>query len=60
MLLKFILKGPIDNKSALVQEMAWWQVITWNYDVLEHHCIYVTFSLNELMAKHWIKYILKI
>ena len=25
MSLKFVPKGPIDNKSAMIQVMAWWQ-----------------------------------
>ena len=48
--LKFVPKGPIDNKPALVQIMAWhWtQAIIWTNDRLGNWRIYALLGLNEL------------
>ena len=53
--LKFYPMGPINNKSALVQTMAWyqwgWHAIIWTNDGLSYWRIYASFGLNELT--HW-------
>ena len=46
--LEFVPKGPIDNKPALVQIMAWRQAIIWTNDGLVYWCIYASLGLNEL------------
>ena len=38
---KFIPKGPFDNKSAMVQVMAWRQAITWTNAAPVHWRIYM-------------------
>ena len=37
-LLKYVTKGPINNKPALIQIMAcrWWQAIIWTNDGMLH------------------------
>ena len=39
---EFVPKGPVDEKSALVQVMAWCQAITWtNDDAVLWYTIYI-------------------
>ena len=51
--LRFVLKGPIDIKSALVQVMAWCQMgqaVTWANIDKELHCHMASLGSNELTA----------
>ena len=54
--LKFVPKGQTDNKSALLQVMAWvpkgHQTIIWNNDDTAHWHTYVSSNLNELSVYH--------
>ena len=53
---KFLPKGPIDNKSALVQVMAWpWTAITWTNANPLHRRIYAALGGNELTCRYiWV------
>ena len=49
--LEFLLEGPIDNKSALVQVIAWPQTgdkpfIIWTNDGIDFLCVYVSLGLD--------------
>ena len=48
--LKFVLKGPINKITALVQIMAWGQAITWTNVGPVHQCIYAALGGDELMV----------
>ena len=55
MSLKFVAKGPIDSKSALVQVMAWCQSGTKPLPelmVIQFFNIYASLDWNELWSVH--------
>ena len=65
--LKFVPKGPIDNKSALVQVMAAMnrpQTITWSNDDPVYRCIYsaqLGLKQNDVIrVKLWVKTVCEI
>ena len=45
---KFVAKRPIDNKSSLVQVMAWRQAIAWTNVDAAPWCIYAALRGDEL------------